>query len=59
MTFITSCTIVVYLTSSCVNWTFFGMSGSVGFKGLRVPKKAQFTQERVEYNVFLFDEPLN
>jgi hypothetical protein len=23
-----------------------------------VPKKAQITQERVEYNVFLFDEPL-
>jgi hypothetical protein len=28
------------------------------FKGPRVPKKAQFTHERVEYNVFLFDEPL-
>jgi hypothetical protein len=27
------------------------------FKGPRVPKKAQFTDERVEY-VFLFDEPL-
>jgi hypothetical protein len=49
MTFITSCTItifllcvciiVVYLTSLCVNW-------------------AQFTHERVEYNVFLFEEPL-
>jgi hypothetical protein len=26
--------------------------------GPRVPKKAQFTHERVEYNVFLFDEPL-
>jgi hypothetical protein len=24
----------------------------------RVPKKAQFTHERVEYNVFWFDEPL-
>jgi hypothetical protein len=23
-----------------------------------MPKKAQITQERVEYNVFLFDEPL-
>jgi hypothetical protein len=23
-----------------------------------VPKKAQITQERVEYNVFLFDEPV-
>jgi hypothetical protein len=27
-------------------------------KGPRVPKKAQFTHERVEYKVFLFDEPL-
>jgi hypothetical protein len=40
--------IVVYLTSLCVNWAFFGP---------QVPKKAQFTHERVEYNVFLFDEP--
>jgi hypothetical protein len=24
----------------------------------RVPKKVQFTQERVEYKVFLFDDPL-
>jgi hypothetical protein len=23
-----------------------------------VPKKVQFTQERVDYNVFLFDDPL-
>jgi hypothetical protein len=23
-----------------------------------MPKKAQFTHERVKYNVFLFDEPL-
>jgi hypothetical protein len=23
-----------------------------------VPKKAKFTEERVEYKVFLFDEPL-
>jgi hypothetical protein len=42
----------MYLTSSCVNWAFFGMSGP------RVPKKVQFTQERVEYNVFLFDDRL-
>jgi hypothetical protein len=34
-------TIVVYLMSSCVNWVFL----------------AQLTHERVEYNVFLFDEP--
>jgi hypothetical protein len=27
------------------------------FKGPRVAKKAQLTHERVEYNVFLFDEP--
>jgi hypothetical protein len=46
-------TIVVYLTSSCVNWAFLA-----NFKGPRVPKKAQFTQERGEYNVFLFGEPL-
>jgi hypothetical protein len=41
---------------------FFGMSRSVrftrDFKGPRVPKRAQFTHERVEYNVLLFDEPL-
>jgi hypothetical protein len=43
---------VVYSTSSCVIWAFFGMSGP------RVPKKAQITRERVEYNVFLLDEPL-
>jgi hypothetical protein len=36
------------LTSSCVNWTFLPMSA----------KKVQITQERVEYNVFLFDEPV-
>jgi hypothetical protein len=48
--------IVVYLTSLRVNWTFFGMSGlKTRFKGPRVPKKATFTHERVEYNVFLFD----
>jgi hypothetical protein len=40
--------IVVYLTSLCVNWHAWP----------RVPKKAQFTQERVEYHIFLFDEPL-
>jgi hypothetical protein len=39
--------IVVYLTSSCVNWGF-----------LTSAKKAQLTHERVEYNVLLFDEPL-
>jgi hypothetical protein len=26
--------------------------------GPLMPKKGQFTQERVEYSVFLFDEPL-
>jgi hypothetical protein len=44
--------IVVYLTSSCVNWAF------LAWVGPWMPKKAQFTQERVEYKVFLFDEPL-
>jgi hypothetical protein len=38
--------------SLCVNWAFFGT------RGPRVPKKAQFTHERVKYNVFLSDEPL-
>jgi hypothetical protein len=28
------------------------------YNGPLVPKNPQFTQERVEYNVFLFDEPL-
>jgi hypothetical protein len=37
---------VVYLTSSCVNW------------GAKC-QKTQLTHERVEYNVFLYDEPLN
>jgi hypothetical protein len=32
------------------------MSGPVYLKSPRMPKKAQITQERVEYNVFLFDE---
>jgi hypothetical protein len=52
--------IVVYLTSLCVNWAFLARVGhfKTRFKGPRVPKKAQFTHERVEYNVFLFDEPL-
>jgi hypothetical protein len=30
----------------------------LGLFGTRGPKKAQFTHERVEYKVFLFDEPL-
>jgi hypothetical protein len=50
--------IVVYSTSSCVIWAFFGMSGPVKTLVLTGAKKAQFTQERVEYNVFVFDEPL-
>jgi hypothetical protein len=43
--------IVVYLTSSCVNWGFLAWMP-------KSAKKAQLTHERVEYNVFLFDEPL-
>jgi hypothetical protein len=36
---------------------FFGTSGPVMFRPTSA-KKDQFTQERVEYKVFLFDEPL-
>jgi hypothetical protein len=56
--------LVVYLTSSRVNWAFFGMSGPVenasetSVLKAHECQKTQFTQERVEYNVFLFDEPL-
>jgi hypothetical protein len=39
-------------------WTSLKLEENESFKGPRVPKKAQITQERVEYNVFLFDEPL-
>jgi hypothetical protein len=41
--------IVVYLTSGPLKREWNGPLSA---------KKAQFTQERVEYNVFLFDEPL-
>jgi hypothetical protein len=37
-------------------WTSFKREWNECFKGPRVPKKAQFTHERIEYNVFLFDE---
>jgi hypothetical protein len=39
-------------------WTILKRECNERFKGPRVPKKAQFTHERVEYNVFWFDEPL-
>jgi hypothetical protein len=39
-------------------WISLKLEWNESFKGPRVPKKAQITQERVEYNVFLFDEPL-
>jgi hypothetical protein len=39
-------------------WTSLKRSFHSRFKDPRVPKKAQFTQERVEYNVFLFNKPL-
>jgi hypothetical protein len=42
-------TSIVYLTNLCVNWALFGMSGSTS---------AQFTHERVEYKVVLFDKPI-
>jgi hypothetical protein len=38
-------------------WASLKREWNERFKGPRVPKKAQFTHERVEYNVFLFDEP--
>jgi hypothetical protein len=39
-------------------WTSLKLEWNESFKGPRVPKQAQITQERVEYNVFLFNEPL-
>jgi hypothetical protein len=39
-------------------WTSLKLEWNESFKGPWVQKKAQITQERVEYNVFLFDEPL-
>jgi hypothetical protein len=63
--FRTLATIVIFSTSSCVNWAFFWYEWArfkrewnERFKGPPVPKKVQFTQERVEYNVFLFEDPL-
>jgi hypothetical protein len=57
--------IVLYSTSLCVNWAFFGTrvpfsnaSETSVLKAHECQKKAQFIHERVEYNVFLFDEPL-
>jgi hypothetical protein len=53
--------LVVYLTSLCVNWAFLAHVGHFKTRvkrGPRVPKKAQFTHERVEYNVFWFDDSL-
>jgi hypothetical protein len=38
-------------------WASLKLERNESFKGPRVPKKAQITQERVEYNLFLFDEP--
>jgi hypothetical protein len=38
----------------CVNWALFGMSGPTSAKA----KKAQFTHERIEYKVVLFDKPI-
>jgi hypothetical protein len=39
-------------------WAILKHEWNERFKGPRVPKKVQLTQERVEYNVFLFDDPL-
>jgi hypothetical protein len=35
-------------------WASLKRERNERFKGPQVPKKAQFTQERVEYNVFFF-----
>jgi hypothetical protein len=43
--------IIVYLTNLCVNWALFEWA-------YECQKKAQFTHERVEYKVVLFDKPL-
>jgi hypothetical protein len=51
MTFITSCTIVVYLTSSCVHWAFFGMSGP------RVPKKPNLHTKELNTTFFFRRAP--
>jgi hypothetical protein len=37
-------------------WVSLKLEWNESFKGPRLRKKAQITQERVEYNVFLFDE---
>jgi hypothetical protein len=48
--------IVVYLTSSCVNWVFLARVGQFKTRVKRAfyrttsTKKTQFTPERVEYN---------
>jgi hypothetical protein len=44
--------------SPLYEWASLKREWNERFKDPRVPKKAQFTHERVEYNVFLFDEPL-
>jgi hypothetical protein len=38
-------------------WSSLKREWNERFKGPRAPKKVQSTHERVEYNVFLFDEP--
>jgi hypothetical protein len=54
----------LYSTRPCVIWAFFWHSWIFKTRFTRVlkwprrAKKAQLTHERVEYNVFLFDEPL-
>jgi hypothetical protein len=56
--------IVVDLTRSCVNWGFLARVGRFKTRVKRAflrptsARKAQLTYERIEYNVFFFDEPL-
>jgi hypothetical protein len=52
-------TVVIYVTSFCVNWAFLISRGTrlkhEGFKASRAIRKAQFTQKRVPYKVLLFE----
>jgi hypothetical protein len=55
--------IVIYLTSSCVIWTFFGMSASLklecneSFKGPRVPKKRKLHKNELNTTFFCSTSP--
>jgi hypothetical protein len=50
--------IVIYLTSSCVNWAFFGMSLDSRFKGPRLPKKSNLHKNELNTTFFCSTTPL-